>query len=152
MISSTPVMVSRVRMLRPSRPMMRPFISSFGSCTTDTVVSATWSAAHLWIAVTTYSFAFLSASSFALFSRSLIILAVSCLTSASTDLSRYSFACSEVKPEIRSSSCIPFSYRASTSLLRLFKASSRDASPASRRSMFSAFLSRFSSLLSTRRS
>ena len=31
MISSTPVMVSRVRMFLPSRPMMRPFISSLGS-------------------------------------------------------------------------------------------------------------------------
>ena len=31
---------SSVRMLRPSRPMMRPFISSLGSATTETVVSA----------------------------------------------------------------------------------------------------------------
>ena len=46
MMRSTPVAVSRVRMLRPSRPMMRPFMSSLGSATTDTVVSATWSAAH----------------------------------------------------------------------------------------------------------
>ena len=40
MIRSTPVMVSRVRILRPSRPMMRPFISSLGSGTTETVASA----------------------------------------------------------------------------------------------------------------
>ena len=32
-------------MLRPSRPMMRPFMSSAGSWTTDTVVSAAWPAA-----------------------------------------------------------------------------------------------------------
>ena len=33
-------------MLRPSRPMMRPFMSSAGSWTTDTVVSAAWPAAR----------------------------------------------------------------------------------------------------------
>ena len=37
---------SSVRMLRPSRPMMRPFMSSFGRDTTETVVSATWSLAQ----------------------------------------------------------------------------------------------------------
>ena len=45
-IRSTPVIVSRVRILRPSLPMIRPFISSFGSDTTEIVVSDTWSAAH----------------------------------------------------------------------------------------------------------
>ena len=52
-ISSTPVIVSSARMLRPSLPIILPFISSLGSCTTEIVVSATWSAAHLWIALTT---------------------------------------------------------------------------------------------------
>src|SRR5207244_2584645 len=33
MITSTPVAASKARMLRPSRPMMRPFISSEGSAT-----------------------------------------------------------------------------------------------------------------------
>src|ERR1700693_728647 len=42
MMKSTPVRCSRERMLRPSRPMMRPFMSSDGSSTTDTVVSAAW--------------------------------------------------------------------------------------------------------------
>ena len=46
MIRSTPVAVSRARILRPSRPMMRPFISSLGSGTTLTVVSLQWSAAQ----------------------------------------------------------------------------------------------------------
>ena len=46
MMRSTPVAVSRARMLRPSRPMMRPFISSLGSGTTLTVVSLQWSAAQ----------------------------------------------------------------------------------------------------------
>lgn len=39
MMRSTPVAVSRARMLRPSRPMIRPFISSLGRGTTVTVVS-----------------------------------------------------------------------------------------------------------------
>ena len=38
-IRSTPVASSSARMLRPSRPMMRPFRSSLGRSTTDTVVS-----------------------------------------------------------------------------------------------------------------
>ena len=33
MITSTPVAFSKARMLRPSRPMMRPFISSLGMST-----------------------------------------------------------------------------------------------------------------------
>ena len=44
-MKSTPVRFSSARMLRPSRPMMRPFMSSAGSWTTDTVVSAAWPAA-----------------------------------------------------------------------------------------------------------
>ena len=45
MMKSTPVRFSSARMLRPSRPMIRPFMSSEGSCTTETVVSAAWPAA-----------------------------------------------------------------------------------------------------------
>ena len=45
MMKSTPVRCSSARMLRPSRPMMRPFMSSAGSWTTETVVSAAWPAA-----------------------------------------------------------------------------------------------------------
>ena len=41
MMRSTPVMVSRVRIFLPSRPMILPFISSLGSCTTEIVVSDT---------------------------------------------------------------------------------------------------------------
>ena len=50
MMKSTPVRFSSARMLRPSRPMMRPFMSSLGSCTTETVVSAAWLAARRCIA------------------------------------------------------------------------------------------------------
>ena len=42
MMKSTPVRCSRARMFRPSRPMMRPFMSSDGSSTSVTVVSAAW--------------------------------------------------------------------------------------------------------------
>ena len=45
MIRSMPVAASSARTLRPSRPMMRPFISSEGSGTTATVRSATYSLA-----------------------------------------------------------------------------------------------------------
>jgi ribonuclease Y len=45
-IKSTPVMVSKVLIFLPSRPIILPFISSLGSATTDTVVSETTSAAH----------------------------------------------------------------------------------------------------------
>src|SRR5438034_318242 len=51
MIRSMPVACSRARMLRPSRPMIRPFISSLGRWTTVTVCSAVWSAATRCIAV-----------------------------------------------------------------------------------------------------
>ena len=43
---STPVASSSARMLRPSRPMMRPFKSSLGRSTTETVVSTACSAAE----------------------------------------------------------------------------------------------------------
>ena len=45
MIKSMPVADSRARMLRPSRPMIRPFMSSEGKGTTATVRSATYSLA-----------------------------------------------------------------------------------------------------------
>ena len=45
MIRSTPVAFSKARMLRPSRPMMRPFISSLGMPTVLVVDSAVCGAA-----------------------------------------------------------------------------------------------------------
>ena len=51
MMTSTPVAVSKARMFRPSRPMMRPFISSLGSATAATVVSAECSAPSRWVAI-----------------------------------------------------------------------------------------------------
>ena len=50
-------------MFRPSRPMIRPFMSSEGSSTTATVVSVTTSEASLWTAVASMRRARRSASS-----------------------------------------------------------------------------------------
>ena len=44
---STPVSVSKVLIFRPSRPIMRPFISSLGSETVVTVISLVVSGAIL---------------------------------------------------------------------------------------------------------
>ena len=64
MMRSTPVAVSRARMFRPSRPMIRPFISSLGRGTTVTVVSLEWSAAHRLMAWAIIFRAMFSQSSF----------------------------------------------------------------------------------------
>ena len=53
MIRLTPVTDSKARMLRPSRPMIRPFISSPGRCSTLTTLSAVCSLATRWMASTT---------------------------------------------------------------------------------------------------
>ena len=82
MIKSIPVSVSNVRMLRPSRPMMRPFMSSFGKFTTVTVDSATTSEAERWIAWAISILACLSAVSLASVSLSLISFARSWASSA----------------------------------------------------------------------
>ena len=58
MMTSTPVAFSSARMLRPSRPMMRPFISSLGMSTVLVVASAVWAAAKRWIEVISISLAF----------------------------------------------------------------------------------------------
>ena len=46
MIKSTPVSASNCLIFLPSRPIILPFISSLGNATTETVVSAEWSAAQ----------------------------------------------------------------------------------------------------------
>ena len=50
MIRLTPVTDSKARMFRPSRPMIRPFISSPGRCSTETTDSLVCSVATRWIA------------------------------------------------------------------------------------------------------
>ena len=51
MIKSIPVACSSARIFLPSRPIIRPLISSLGNSTTETVVSATWSEASLCTAM-----------------------------------------------------------------------------------------------------
>ena len=75
---------------------------------------------------------------------------MSIFTSSSTDFNRYSFASSEVKPEILSSSCTPFSCRPSTSFSFFLTLASFAAISFSRRSNTSAFLSTDSSFDKTR--
>ncbi len=100
---SMPVAASIARILRPSLPIILPFISSFGKCTTETVRSATKSPAYLWIAVAIIFLDLLSASSFASLSILLISLAPSYRASFSIAFINSSLACSTVKPEIFSS-------------------------------------------------
>ena len=76
--------------------MIRPFISSLGRGTTETVTSATWSAAHRWMARPTISLALASASSLKRASTSLIFMAASWVTSVSSLAMRYSLASSAV--------------------------------------------------------
>ena len=103
MMKSMPVMFSRVRMLRPSRPMMRPFMSSDGRLTTETVVSATWLAAVRWMLSERMLRARRSASLRASSSICRTSLAISWRASSSVCLSSISLACAALRPEMRSS-------------------------------------------------
>ena len=104
-IRSTPVASSSARMLRPSRPMMRPFRSSLGRSTTETVVSIACSAAQRWMASVMYCLARSAAVSRASASRRLSRFAASCRASPSICLSSSSLASSAVRLATRSSSC-----------------------------------------------
>ena len=90
-------------MLRPSRPMMRPFISSDGMGTTDTVISAVWSTMTRWMAVTTTSRARSSASSRAERSMARASRTASCSASSRTCSRSTDFASSTVISLTRSS-------------------------------------------------
>jgi len=138
MIRSTPVSVSIARMLRPSRPMMRPFISSFGRSTTETVASDTESAAQRWMARVMMFLAFSSAVSLYCCSISESFCAISWRASVSTRSSRVVRASSTVIPETRCSS--------STCDWRSCSISSRSASLS--RIFFSSVFSFFSKLSS----
>ena len=63
MIISTPVNCSMVLIFLPSRPIIRPFISSLGRSTIDEVLSWAWEEAHLSITVERICLDFLSNSS-----------------------------------------------------------------------------------------
>jgi hypothetical protein len=102
MIRLTPVTDSNARMLRPSRPMIRPFISSAGRCSTLTTLSAVCSLATRWIASTTTARARVSAVARASFSMSRTSSAASRLACASIESISSVRAASAVSPAMRS--------------------------------------------------
>lgn len=69
---SIPVAASRARILRPSRPMIRPFTSSLSMLNTVTEFSIAVSVATRWMVCTTIRFASLLALIFASSTVSLI--------------------------------------------------------------------------------
>ena len=77
MMRLTPVTDSKARMLRPSRPMIRPFISSPGRCSTETTDSLVCSVATRWMARVTIFRARFSPSDLASCSMSRTIRAAS---------------------------------------------------------------------------
>src|SRR6478672_9034259 len=103
MMKSTPVRFSRARMLRPSRPMMRPFMSSDGSWTTETVVSAAWLAARRCMATERIERTRRSASRFVSSSTWRMIRAESWRAWSSTSLSSAFLAWPALSPATRSS-------------------------------------------------
>ena len=156
---STPVAISRARMLRPSRPMIRPFMSSDGRSTTETVVSTTCSAAERWMALDMISRAETAAFSRASSSIRRTVPMASRRASSSIFLTSMALASSWVMPEILSSSSTPFwmasaILASSTSRSFSFWVSLRSFWERSRslRSIDWNRRSRFSSLLRSRRS
>ena len=107
-ISSTPVAVSSARMLRPSRPMIRPLRSSLGRSTTETVVSMACSAALRWMASATICWARTAAVSRASVSRRLTRLAASRRASLSSCRSSSSRASSARQPGDALELALPF--------------------------------------------
>ncbi len=95
-IKSTPVSVSNVLIFRPSRPMIRPFISSDGRLTTLTTTSDVNSTLQRCIAVAMISCALRSASRLARSSNSLSLRPIRWLASDSTLTSSMFFASSLV--------------------------------------------------------
>ena len=152
MMMSTPVSVSRVRMFLPSRPIIRPFISSLGRETVVTVMSLVVSGAMRWIVVTRISRAFFSAESCAscsiLFNRA----CASCFASFSRFLMIKSFASCAERPEILSSSLRYISSCSESAASRFFIAADFSIKSFSFFSHSAAFWSTSSSFLFTRAS
>ena len=135
MITSTPVRFSSARMLRPSRPMMRPFMSSDGSSTIETVVSAAWLAAVRWMPIemmlrTRRSDSWRASSSMMRMRR-----AMSWRERSSTSRRSSSLACVAVRPETRSSASSRAACSVSTAAMRAARLASCSANSCSRRSV-----------------
>ena len=103
MMMFTPVVASNARMFRPSRPMIRPFMSSLGSVNTLTLDSAVCSEATRWIAIVTIFRARSSPSSRARCSISRTCAIAPRLASSTTWAASWSRASVDVIPAIRSS-------------------------------------------------
>ncbi len=112
-INSTPVACSSARMFRPSRPMIRPFMSSLGRSTTDTVVSMACSAALRWMASVMICRALAAACSRASASRRFTRCAASRLASYSICRTSSARAASVVSPAMRCSSRRASAWRSS---------------------------------------
>ena len=122
MMKSTPVRFSSTRMLRPSRPMIRPFMSSEDSWTTDTVVSAACPAASRCMHTDRMLRTRRSASRRVSSSIWRIRRAASWRASSSTSWSSSCLARAADSPEIRSSSRVS-STRSSSSEVRAWASS-----------------------------
>ena len=134
-------------MLRPSRPMMRPFMSSAGSWTTDTVVSAAWPAASR--CMTTERMLRTRRSASRLVSSS--IWRTACARSRDgpgprARCSRICFACDALRPATRSSSRTWRSRSSTTSTWCCAISSSRAVSALRCWSMAASFVCRRSSI------
>ena len=145
MIRFTPVVASNARMLRPSRPMMRPFMSSLGSGNTETVDSLVCSEATRWIAIVTILRARSSPSSRARCSISRTVAIASRLASSTTCVRSASLASDAVSRAI-------FSSAARCWVAECSSCSRTSASLRSRSSSSSARRSASSTLRSTDRS
>ena len=100
---SIPVAFSSARMFRPSRPMIRPFMSSLGRSTTDTAASATYSEAIRQMARPMTCLARSSPVSVAVSSMRLTIEAACSFASSSNDCTSWALASSAVRPATTSS-------------------------------------------------
>ena len=146
MMTSTPVASSRARMLRPSRPMIRPFMSSEGRGTTEVVVCETTSPVSRCMATAMILRPRSSASSFISCSISRRRRLASSRISRSTWARSISLASPAVRLETRSNSCLRCSSiswssdRAWSSCASLFwRLRWRCSSDSSFRSRFSSF-------------
>ncbi len=103
MMRFTPVVASKARMFRPSRPMIRPFMSSLGKVKTLTVDSAVCSDATRWIAIVRIFRARSSPSSRARCSISRTCAIAARFASSTTSAISWSRASEEVMLATRSS-------------------------------------------------
>ena len=154
MIRLTPVTDSKARMFRPSRPMIRPFISSPGRCSTETTDSLVCSVATRWIASETTLRARFSPSDRAWCSMSRTIRTASRLAWFSIVPTSSDLAWMAVSPATRSRVAVrwasSWSMSAARSLSSRWRWSSSAARSSSRCSSLSSRCSRSASRFSRR--